>query len=620
MLIEINENESNLKAFCKYNINSKEVLVGLPLTINYREDPLDTPETLQCFYGLNPKENFDIQGISLHILDKKLTNDETQEIYQAFYKYKDMLNEKIRATQPTFFDNINSLCYRINQDEKIDITNAIISTLTNKNEQPLLLAGLSGYGKTASLEKIINDMRTSNATELQAKYGISQEKAENLKKFSSYGIVNINEEASYKKLMGNYVLSENEKGEITTVLENGALGSLIKDNYYGNRKTLVVFDELLDSPDVMTAMKASLMPRGDFYNFAPINARNFLFVNANIDCDNKMSKMMFLEVAQKSDNLYSCDDNALEINEQTNTLKIQTDKLSNFEKQIINNSLPSENQEQTLKQTGDFANISKIFTSTRFSILDMGGKILLISQKKANEIKNLLDCKEILKDKPFVLYKDNFKVCATGNVMNNIDVPTRDRFNVVSIGGISYSKLKENLLVKRYGIDSPLVNKLDKISSEVYEKVVDSIIKLVRSISELQNQDVFSKPDFGLKQVAYSPNELTSPSLNPRLITNIINQSENLNDISEKFKQSAERILGLEGLPDNEETAQIIRFKDNVNIVLEKELDKIAKEYKIDYALDRSQEEKFLELTEDLPSFDLTSNKVVVKTSRRIKP
>lgn len=601
--LTINE-ENDFSNFCKYKIKNDNVLVGMPLIIDYATSVLDSPLKINAFYGINPKENYDITGMILYILDKGLTQEEKQSIQDAFKIIKTNTDEKIKESQPNFFDKINKICYEINNINKQDINKIIIQSLTNKNEQPLLLAGLSGYGKTASFSYLIENIKTKSINELQDIYNISEEKAKQIKNFTSTGFVNIDEESKKNRLMGNYSLEETNNG-VVTILENGALGSLIKDCYYAHRQTLVVFDEILDSPEIMTAMKSSLMPKDGNYYFTPSNSREFILIEANIINEKVKSDFAFFEVAQKSDNLYSCDDKALKITKECIT--IDSNKLTSIEQTMLHNSIY-----QCQYDKNNIANVKRGFLTHQMSSLDRGYKILLISKDKAAEIKENFECKEIKKNKDFVLAKDKFKVCATGNVMNNIDVPTRDRFNIVNIGGIDYGQLKTNLLYHRYGIDSQLVNSLN---DEAYEELVNAIIKFVKNISDLQNQEILPQPNFGMKQVPYSQNELTSPSLNPRLITNIINQSETLNDISNKFSRSAERILGIDGLPDEEELGHIVRFQDAITTILEEDLSNIAKTYKIDFVKDKTKEDKFNELVKDIDEAIIKSDSITIKNN-----
>ena len=217
---------------------------------------------------------------------------------------------------------------------------------------------------------------------------------------------------------------------------------------------------------------------------------------------------------------------------------------------------------------------------------------------------------------PYAVSKETFKVFATGNEINqDVSKAALDRFENIKIFNISFDELYQNLVVSKIGVNSKLFNELDIITIDGSARLAfgKAVIDFARLIFEMQRSGELMMPEYdGNKEPAYKAGFLSSPTLNPRLITNIVNQSETPKDILDNYSRYAEQILGIEGLPAEFDINEIAVFNEALQNKLAPELSKICKKYGIkDNIGDITQNN----LLQALPKIEIKNSQVIEHVS-----
>ena len=239
--------------------------------------------------------------------------------------------------------------------------------------------------------------------------------------------------------------------------------------------------------------------------------------------------------------------------------------------------------------------------------------LLLISEEVANKIRanDALSKLELSSALPYSVSKETFKVFATGNEINqDVSKAALDRFENIKIFNISFDELYQNLAVSKIGVNSKLFNELDNITIDGSARLAfgKAVVDFARLIFEMQRSGELMMPEYdGNKEPAYKAGYLSSPTLNPRLITNIVNQSETPKDILDNYSRYAEQILGIEGLPAEFEMSEIAMFDEALKNKLAPEINKICKKYGIKNNIEDDSQNLLLQA---LPSIEIKNSQV----------
>lgn len=621
-------NDYNLKII---DLNKKTSLIGIPICVEYIENP-SRPDikNFTAFYGLNPitSSNATELYFDLTLDENNIPSMLKDEIREYLQRSKDNINTIIQKKNPNFFDQINVICSNKISSQN-SVSGAIIRNLLNSEAKSLLITGLAGYGKTAGLKSVFKDMQGLSLQDFANKYNISEEQAKSIKNFK-LEFIPINNEINYEDLMGRMILSQNPKtGEMQTSYENGALLSAIKRNMFLGEKISIGFDELADNERLFANFKAFLMPDiNNNYVAAATMARDFLSVSSQDIAfrlkDNKVKRNFFIfEVAKKCDGIFTCNDEAIEIDNKGG-LTVDINKLNGYQancflKSITSDAVEKQFFDKSIKDENKKSLDRSAFIKTKINTMkESSVPLLLISEEVANKIRanDALNKIELSSALPYAVSKETFKVFATGNEINqDVSKAALDRFENIKIFNISFDELYQNLVVSKIGVNSKLFNELDKITIDGSARLAfgKAVIDFARLIFEMQRSGELMMPEYdGNKEPAYKAGFLSSPTLNPRLITNIVNQSETPKDILDNYSRYAEQILGIEGLPAEFDINEIAVFNEALQNKLAPELSKICKKYGIkDNIGDITQNN----LLQALPKIEIKNSQVIEHVS-----
>lgn len=608
-----------------------QTIIGIPLQIEIREDPSVLRfETYLGFYGLNPSTANNSKDMYLDLSTNKelnaLNSEIKSEIKEIFELAKTSINSNIQTENPNFFSNISSFCNLNKNYNNVDIEKEVVKSLLNKHSKPLIVAGLPGYGKTASIHATLKAIKSDSIEELISKYDIDKDEAKTLKSYSKSFNIEINPETEFGDLMAKLVLSKDpETKQQTTEIDNGALLSAIKTAYYLNENVVVFFDEIFDSQELMKSFKASLMPKDGKYNFPTNSARTFLGVEPenkiNIAQLGKDKSFAFFEVAENCDTLLACSDKAIKVKD--GKIEIDMFSLTEKERDNLTETLLSDASEESLNPK-NIANTKKTFMNLLLdNIKDGRLKPVLISQAKADEIRTAkeMEITQTNMSISYVIDKNQFKVFGTGNALDGeIPFATLDRFKILHKDSISYNALLQDIAIHQYSIDSKLFKELDKYPQEAKIDLTKNIIDFVRFICDIQNKGTLPIVSFdnGLEPV-YRKESLSSVSISPRLLTNIINNSSKPEDIITEFKNSAKSILGFYSLIEQEEEQYLAQF----DIFVESKLKPSIKETCEKYKIANNLTEEYSELDEKLktlPTITSLEEEKTTKSPSYLKP
>jgi hypothetical protein len=622
-------NDYNLKII---DLNKKTSLIGIPICVEYIENP-SRPDikNFTAFYGLNPitSSNATELYFDLTLDENNIPSMLKDEIREYLQRSKDNINTIIQKKNPNFFDQINVICSNKISSQN-SVSGAIIRNLLNSEAKSLLITGLAGYGKTAGLKSVFKDMQGLSLQDFANKYNISEEQAKSIKNFK-LEFIPINNEINYEDLMGRMILSQNPKtGEMQTSYENGALLSAIKRNMFLGEKISIGFDELADNERLFANFKAFLMPDiNNNYVATATMARDFLSVSSSDISfrlkDNKVVERNFFifEVAKKCDGIFTCNDEAIEIDNKGG-LTVDINKLNGYQancflKSITSDAVEKQFFDKSIKDENKKSLDRSAFIKTKINTMkESSVPLLLISEEVANKIRanDALNKIELSSALPYAVSKETFKVFATGNEINqDVSKAALDRFENIKIFNISFDELYQNLVVSKIGVNSKLFNELDIITIDGSARLAfgKAVIDFARLIFEMQRSGELMMPEYdGNKEPAYKAGFLSSPTLNPRLITNIVNQSETPKDILDNYSRYAEQILGIEGLPAEFDINEIAVFNEALQNKLAPELSKICKKYGIkDNIGDIAQNN----LLQALPKIEIKNSQVIEHVS-----
>lgn len=618
-------NDYNLKMIA---LNKQNSLIGIPVCIEYIENP-SRPDikTFTAFYGLNPIKSSNATELyfDLTLDENNIPSMLKDEIREYLQRSKDNINTIIQKKNPNFFDQINVICSNKISSQN-SVSGAIIRNLLNSEAKSLLITGLAGYGKTAGLKSVFKDMQGLSLQDFAKKYNISEEQAKNIKNFK-LEFIPINNEINYEDLMGRMILSQNPKtGEMQTSYENGALLSAIKRNMFLGEKISIGFDELADNERLFANFKAFLMPDiNNNYVATATMARDFLSVSSQDIAfrlkDNKVVERNFFifEVAKKCDGIFTCNDEAIEIDSKGG-LTVDINKLNGYQancflKSITSDAVEKQFFDKSIKDENKKSLDRSAFIKTKINTMkESSVPLLLISEEVANKIRanDALNKIELSSALPYAVSKETFKVFATGNEINqDVSKAALDRFENIKIFNISFDELYQNLAVSKIGVNSKLFNELDKITIDGSARLAfgKAVVDFARLVFEMQRSGELMMPEYdGNKEPAYKAGFLSSPTLNPRLITNIINQSETPKDILDNYSRYAEQILGIEGLPAEFDINEIAVFNEALQNKLAPELSKICKIYGIKDNIDDITQNNLLQA---LPKIEIKNSQII---------
>lgn len=494
------------------------------------------------------------------------------------------INSEILKANPDFFKDINAITAKQNAKKNV-ITDALLHTTTSIGTKPCLVAGLAGYGKTTIISNFFKDLaKMKSPQEIAAKYGISPERAETMYQRRPQDIITIliNNNLELPDLITKVELVETENGNTSMLSVTNELGKAFKNRaYLGMKSVAVIMDELLDNENLIQQFKAVFMQNSNGDYVLP-SQRNLGMLKANIETfsaqdpkKNIKTDFVLVEKMNSGDNNYAIPDDTIQIIKEKNkaTIKINADKLNPYQANaLFNYSLPNEKHRELIAQDPKQRNL---FFKSRTDELKRGGCLLPISNKKFKEIE------KALRDEPdsyinispessaFIFPANNLMVVATGNNFSFKDVAMLSRFNTAMIDGISFDELNYNIGTMKYGIKTPVIEKLQKLeengtlekgqANEIFKEITASIVDYVKHIDYLQRSEQTAQlpmPDFpdGVTPV-YSPTKLSSTGLNPRLITEVINSCYEPTDIAEEFLRRSDYILGIVGLASEEDEA-----------------------------------------------------------------
>lgn len=494
------------------------------------------------------------------------------------------INSEILKANPNFFKDINAITAKQNAKKNV-ITDALLHTTTSIGTKPCLVAGLAGYGKTTIISNFFKDLsKMKSPQEIAEKYGISPERAETMYQRRPQDIITIliNNNLELPDLITKVELVETENGNTSMLSVTNELGKAFKNRaYLGMKSVAVIMDELLDNENLIQQFKAVFMQNSNGDYVLP-SQRNLGILKANIETfsaqdpkKNIKTDFVLVEKMNSGDNNYAIPDDTIQIIKEKNkaTIKIDADKLNPYQANaLFNYSLPNEKHREMIAQDPKQRNL---FFKSRTDELKKGGCLLPISNKKFKEIE------KALRDEPdsyinispessaFVFPANNLMVVATGNNFSFKDVAMLSRFNTAMIDGISFDELNYNIGTMKYGIKTPVIEKLQKLeengtlekgqANEIFKEITASIVDYVKHIDYLQRSEQTAQlpmPDFpdGVTPV-YSPTKLSSTGLNPRLITEVINSCYEPTDIAEEFLRRSDYILGIVGLASEEDEA-----------------------------------------------------------------
>ena len=494
------------------------------------------------------------------------------------------INSEILKANPDFFKDINAITAKQNAKKNV-ITDALLHTTTSIGTKPCLVAGLAGYGKTTIISNFFKDLsKMKSPQEIAEKYGISPERAETMYQRRPQDIITIliNNNLELPDLITKVELVETENGNTSMLSVTNELGKAFKNRaYLGMKSVAVIMDELLDNENLIQQFKAVFMQNSNGDYVLP-SQRNLGILKANIETfstqdpkKNIKTDFVLVEKMNSGDNNYAIPDDTIQIIKEKNkaTIKIDADKLNPYQANaLFNYSLPNEKHRELIAQDPKQRNL---FFKSRTDELKRGGCLLPISNKKFKEIE------KALRDEPdsyinispessaFIFPANNLMVVATGNNFSFKDVAMLSRFNTAMVDGISFDELNYNIGTMKYGIKTPVIEKLQKLeengtlekgqANEIFKEITTSIVDYVKHIDYLQRSEQTAQlpmPDFpdGVTPV-YSPTKLSSTGLNPRLITEVINSCYEPTDIAEEFLRRSDYILGIVGLASEEDEA-----------------------------------------------------------------
>ena len=494
------------------------------------------------------------------------------------------INSEILKANPNFFKDINAITAKQNAKKNV-ITDALLHTTTSIGTKPCLVAGLAGYGKTTIISNFFKDLaKMKSPQEIAEKYGVSPERAETMYQRRPQDVITIliNNNLELPDLITKVELVETENGNTSMLSVTNELGKAFKNRaYLGMKSVAVIMDELLDNENLIQQFKAVFMQNSNGDYVLP-SQRNLGMLKANIETlsaqdpkKNIKTDFVLVEKMNSGDNNYAIPDDTIQITKEKNkaTIKINADKLNPYQANaLFNYSLPNEKHRELIAQDPKQRNL---FFKSRTDELKRGGCLLPISNKKFKEIE------KALRDEPdsyinispessaFIFPANNLMVVATGNNFSFKDVAMLSRFNTAMVDGISFDELNYNIGTMKYGIKTPVIEKLQKLeengtlekgqANEIFKEITASIVDYVKHIDYLQRSEQTAQlpmPDFpdGVTPV-YSPTKLSSTGLNPRLITEVINSCYEPTDIAEEFLRRSDYILGIVGLASEEDEA-----------------------------------------------------------------
>lgn len=566
----------------RIQLDKKNYLIGVPVIIDYIPDP-SLPETSKytAFFCLDPKSARDSSEMYFDIsIDTSIPKSIKDDMRNYLSNGKDTIISMIQKQNPALFNKINDFCLANKKGKSREVEKSIIRAIIGNNEKPLALMGLPGYGKTTSLKNIFSSINSKNPEELSQRYNLSKEEGEKLKFYRHTKLIPINPQMTLADLMKQTTIAQNPKtGNTQLVYDNGVLLTIFKDILYNGGGAAVVFDEMADNPKLFTALKSAIMPVNGFMHFDSVTPRNFLTIagkdGIDIKIDDKAYKrtVVMFEVGERCDGLYTIDDSAISV--KNDSVFVDVNKMTNRQKELFLSSITNERTEKAkFVSVGEDDTIKNknIYASQLVKSVAEGLVLPLISQEKAEEIRASLNSKNlklISEAVPYAINENHFKLAITGNDNDaNISNAEWDRFSVVRVDGISYDEMKENIAIRRFGIKSELFKKLDAISPDgaAVKEVVNETINLVKHIFDLQNKGELLKPEYDTsKEPDYKTSVLSSPTMNPRLITHIFNISSNIEDVIDGFKRYSAQILGVRGCPDSEEAAEMDIFCENID-------------------------------------------------------
>lgn len=606
-------------------LDDENFLVGFPIVFNYIPDENSTTIIpVNGFYALNPKEHNSSSEMYLDLnvfRNKNINNEILEEISNFFDDTRQAIAVEIQKVNPKSIETLNQLCLVAKQNQVNSPVRLLLDSLIKQNEKPVLLAGLPGYGKSAVIKTLFNDLKKMNTQQLSQKYPITEEQARAIKQYQHNTMIPINEESTYTELMGRLALTTNPDGQQTTSFQNGILLSALKQIYYNNAGGIIGFDELLDNPTLITNFKSSLMPDSNGnYNFVATTTRDFLVISCdkaitinNLDENVITSKIACFEIGKDCDSVYNASNKSIEI--KNGEIIIDANALTPNLKHNLTRLLPPLHIRERLKNNPQQIELIKsdYFEKIRDMILK-GTVPFLISRKKANEILQAsgIVAQESNIEIPFVINKNKLKISATGNAIQGISAAAEDRFYIHTIEDISYKELLNNLAVHRFGIDSELFKKLDAIDTNLVNVTTKAIIDLVKNIRERQELGEYSTPDHDMQLDNYHPEKLNSVGLNPRLITTIINNASHPQDLVDGFKKHSRQILGIKGFADAQAQEEINMYQQQVDIALGEPLKKIFAKYP-EFSITEHKNELFLGELAKIDSLDNQFEQILMK-------
>ncbi|MBZ8002356.1 hypothetical protein [Campylobacter canadensis] len=590
--------ELNKLQYCKASIDN-EKLLGFLTSVAVATDVTSSYKmNYNCFLGykLSTSNNISNLNIFFNVTKEDMTDTVKEAIIDNFLSNKMEILNYIKTNYNANFQDINNI-FSINEDNT-DYSIEIIKALSSPFKKPLLICGLPGYGKSSICREITEKCLKNNTNEF--------ENSAILNKFKKSTEILITGEETLADLFGRLVLEEKNNNVITS-FKNGKLLSIVKDCYYSGDSGIVIMDEALDNIALLKEMKSLLMPNlKQNYSFNSFQNRNFALIKTKTNFSQDNFEYINLEIANDCDEEFAINDEAI---------SIKSDHI------IFDKNYLSDFQEKTIKMNS-FANKNKVdITNEKINnIFDffidknkIGNPTILITKSKFEEINNsnidILVKKAIQLD--YQLNTQRIKFLLTGNVNQTLSDAVKDRFDIKMIGGISFEKLKNDLL-NNIGIKTTFFQNID---IRAKEKILSSIIDTIKIIQLKQHDGDIVSADSEFGEPTFNESRLQSNTLNPRRISYIINNSTSLNDIINNFKSEIPNILGIENFPDETQQNSIDYITMLINEQLAPKLEEIAKTHKLPYKNDTNDE--FLEKKlENIADIDEILN---IKNSTKLK-
>lgn len=589
--------------------SSQNKSLVVPINV-IQSDGTDYEETLIAFFTADLNHASNLTDAYFDTSKTIISQNLKDSLKTYLSNSRQTILEDIKVKNPKILKDLELIIYEKNSSDDYKPIDYISRALKNSNStRPLMISGIQGYGKTAVISQISEDIKKISDSELTSKYAFSKDDINFLRQFSFYFTPT---NMSYSNLMGNLILAQTQKGDVTTKYNTGNLLSAIKNVLFNGRNSTIVLDELLDNPKLMEELKPIIMPNGGHYTFPSTMARDFISVShkeneieiKTKDSIIKRTNVVF-EIGSDLDGLYCATDEAFNVNESGN-LSIDVSKLALFHQTLLLHGLSSEADENKIAEKKTYRDrIVPILQKQKLNQINDGLTTLLISPETYSKIDKAekIVVKKTSMNSPYKLNPSNFKIFATGNKPQIDDSAIFARFAICMVVNIKYEELLNNIAIKRYGVNSPLFAQLDAVSPDKSASLdtTNAIIKLVKAIIDEQINDNIVSSDYDMSHEHINAKiSLDSDTITPREITQIINQSSSFEELIVNFKMNAEKLLGIRNYPTYQEQESVRIFKDLTSTILVSEFSKIAKKYKIETSL-KTQKDTLKEQIKTIP-------------------